>query len=66
MILHSNKEYIKNGDIIVKDLCKVDDVTEVVNQIDNIEDNSKRFLNLLEQTDIPEMNISSKCKEVAC
>lgn len=60
-IEYVNKDYIKQGNIIPNDLVLQEDVTEEVNQIDDIEENSERYIKIIEQGEPPEVSISIKC-----
>ncbi len=60
-IKYVNKEYIKQNSIAPLDLVLQEDVTEEVNQIDDIEENSERYIEIMEQGTPPEILISKNC-----
>jgi len=60
-IEYINKDYIKQGNVIPGELVLQEDVTGKVNQIDDIEENSERYIEIIEQTETPEVSISKKC-----
>ena len=60
-IEYINKDYIKQGNIIPSDLVLQEDVTEDVNQVCDIEENSEKYIEITEQGKPPEVSISKKC-----
>jgi len=62
-IEYINKDYIKQGNVIPNELVLQEDVTEKVNQIDDIEENSERYIEIIEQDKPPEISISRKCNK---
>ena len=60
-IKYINKEYIRQGNVIPGELVLQEDVTGEVNQIDDIEENSGRYIEIIEQGKPPEISISKKC-----
>jgi len=62
-IEYINKDYIKQGNIIPNELVLQEDVTGEVNQIDNIEENSEKYIEIIEQGKPPEVSISKKCNK---
>jgi len=62
-IKYINKDYIKQGNIIPNELVLQEDVTEDVNQIDDIEENSEKYIEIMEQREPPEVSISIKCNK---
>ena len=62
-IEYINKDYIKQGNIIPNELVLQEDVTEEVNQIDDIEENSEKYIEIMEQMEPPEVSISKKCNK---
>lgn len=60
-IEYINKDYIKQGNVIPSELVLQEDVTGKVNQIDDIEENSERYIEIIEQVKPPEVSISKKC-----
>ncbi len=62
-LIYLNKEYVKNGEINPKELVIIEEVTEKVNLIDDIEEKSKLFMTVINQDKSPEMNISMYCNK---
>ncbi|MCK5767240.1 MAG: DUF2779 domain-containing protein, partial [Candidatus Atribacteria bacterium] len=60
-IVYINKDYIKQGNIIPNKLVLQEDVTEDVNQIDDIEENLEKYIEIIEQAKPPKVSISVKC-----
>ncbi|GAI90529.1 unnamed protein product, partial [marine sediment metagenome] len=60
-IEYINKDYIKQGNVIPNELVLQEDVTGEVNQIDDIEENSEKYIEIMEQKEPPEVSISKKC-----
>jgi hypothetical protein len=62
-IEYINKDYIKQGNVIPNELVLQQDVTDDVNQINDIEENSERYIEIIEQDKPPEISISIKCNK---
>jgi len=62
-IEYINKDCIKQGNVIPNELVLQEDVTAKVNQIDDIEENSERYIKIIEQGEPPEVSISIKCNK---
>jgi len=62
-IEYINKNYVKQGNISPNELVLQKDVTEEVNQIDDIEENSEKYIEIMEQGKPPEVLISKKCNK---
>ena len=62
-IEYINKDYIKQGNLIPSELVLQEDVTGKVNQIDDIEENSERYIEITKQSKPPEISISKKCNK---
>ena len=62
-IKYINKEYIRQGNVIPNELVLQEDVTEKVNQIKNVEENSEEYIKVIEQGKPPEVSISIKCNK---
>jgi len=62
-IEYINKDYIKQGNVTPGELVLQEDVTEKVNQIDDIGENSERYIEIIEQDKPPEISISIKCNK---
>lgn len=60
-VLHLNKDFIKNGEINPKELSIIEEVTEKVNLIDDVEKNSKLYLEIMNSKEKPEILISKNC-----
>jgi len=60
-IEYINKDYIKQGNLIPSELALQEDVTGKVNQIDDIEENSEKYIEIMELGEPPEVSISKKC-----
>jgi CRISPR/Cas system-associated exonuclease Cas4 (RecB family) len=60
-IKYINKEYIKQNSIDPIDLVLKEDVTEKVNQVKNVEENSEEYIRIIEQGNPPEILISKNC-----
>mgnify|MGYP001322470822 CR=1 FL=1 len=66
-VLHLNKEYIKKGKINPKKLCEIEEVTEKVNLVEDIDKNCKLFLKVMNSNKEPSICISQNCnKPYAC
>ncbi|GAH92593.1 unnamed protein product, partial [marine sediment metagenome] len=63
-IEYINKDYIKQGNATPNELVLQEDVTEDVNQIDDIKENSERYIEIIEQGKPPEVSISKKCNKL--
>jgi CRISPR/Cas system-associated exonuclease Cas4 (RecB family) len=62
-IIYLNKEYVKKGKINQEKLTLIEEVTEKVDLIDDIETNAKLFLEIINQETEPGMNISKNCNK---
>jgi len=62
-IEYINKDYIKQGIVIPNELVLQEDVTGEVNQIDDVEENSERYIEIIKQAKPPEVSISKKCNK---
>jgi len=60
-VIFLNKEYAKNKKINAKKLVSKEDVTEQVELIKNIEDNSKKYLETIKDDCEPSITISVNC-----
>ncbi|MFH1607212.1 MAG: DUF2779 domain-containing protein [Nanoarchaeota archaeon] len=62
-VYHFNKEYIKHGTINSKKLVILEDVTEFVNKVKDVEKNANKFLNIIKQKTVPDICISQNCNQ---
>jgi hypothetical protein len=62
-VLHLNKEYVKNGDIVPSELVSKEDVTEKVELVDIVEADIQRYLEIMKQENEPEITISKNCNK---
>jgi len=62
-VIHLNKEYIKKGKINPKELCVIEDVSDKVNSIKNVEKNIEAFSKIMESKKAPDITISSNCNK---
>ncbi len=62
-VIYLNKEYVKKGEIKPEELILMEEVTEKVDLINNIETNAKTFLRIINQETAPDMHISMKCNK---
>ncbi|MBU0471526.1 MAG: DUF2779 domain-containing protein [Nanoarchaeota archaeon] len=62
-VIFLNKEFVKNGEINPKDLIIQEEVTEKVNLVDDIENNIKKFLEIMSQEQTPDVCISMQCNK---
>ena len=62
-VLFLNKEYIKQGDIDAKELSTIEEVTEKVDLITDVEENTQKYLEIMEQEEMPDITISMKCNK---
>jgi len=62
-VLLLNHEYTKNGEINPKELVKRYDVTEQVELIENIEENTQKYLETIRQEDEAPITISVNCNK---
>ena len=63
IIVYINKDYIKQGNIIPNELALQENVTEDVNKIKDIEENSEKYIEIMKQDKAPEILISKKCNK---
>ena len=62
-LMYINNEYVRQGDIDLKELFHKEDITELVKGIDSsIEGNVQRLLDIIDLKACPEVNIGSFCK----
>lgn len=62
-VIFLNKEYIKNGEINPKELICIEEVTEQVNAVQDIEDNISKFKKIMFLQNPPDINISQMCNK---
>ena len=62
-LIYLNKEYVKDGEIDPEELVVREEVTEQVDLVDDIEKNSKMFLEVMNQSTAPEICISMQCRK---
>jgi hypothetical protein len=62
-VIFLNKEYIKKGSINPEELIIIEEVTEKVNLIKDMDKNSKIFKEILNQETAPNICISQKCNK---
>jgi hypothetical protein len=62
-VLKLNKEYVKNGEIDVKELVSKHDVTENVELVENVEECANNYLEIIKSENEPEINISVNCNK---
>jgi len=62
-LMFLNKEYVKNGEIIPKELISKEDITEQVELIDDIEQNTEKYLKIIKQENAPDIAISMNCNK---
>jgi len=62
-IEYINKNYVKQGNVIPNELVLQQDVTDDVNQINDIEENSEKYIEIMKQGKAPEVSISRKCNK---
>lgn len=62
-IEYISKDYIKQGNVIPNELVLKEDVTGEVNQIDDVEENSEKYIEIIEQAEPLEISISKKCNK---
>ena len=60
-VKYINREYIKQNSIDPIDLVLQKDVTEKVNQVKRVEENSEEYIRIIEQGNPPEILISKNC-----
>ena len=60
-VIFLNKEFIKNREINPKELSTIEEVTEKVNLIDDVEKNAKLYLEIINSNETPKILISKKC-----
>lgn len=61
-IIHLNKEYQKNGDLNPKELCTVEEVTEEVNYLKDVESHAQKAFKVMSLEEAPEIVISKGCR----
>jgi hypothetical protein len=62
-VIFLNKEYIKQGEINPEELILIEEVTEQVNAVQNIEKNIELFKQIISQESEPEICISQMCNK---
>jgi hypothetical protein len=62
-VIYINKEYQKNGEINPSELVAKEEVTEKVELIEDLEDNSQKYLEIIKRDTVPEHIISQKCNK---
>jgi len=62
-IIFLNKEYVKKGEVNAKKLVSKEEVTEKVDLISNIEENSQKYLETIKDEDEPSIAISVNCNK---
>src|SRR3989344_7000249 len=62
-VLFLNKEYAKNGEINPQDLVSKEEVTDKVNEIDYLEEHSKKSLEVFQNKKSPEVPIGKHCNK---
>lgn len=62
-VLFLNKEYVKNGEINSQELVSKEEVTEKVNEINNIEEHSKKYLAVFKNKTAPDVAIGKHCNK---
>ncbi len=62
-LIYLNKEYVKDGEINLKQLITKDEVTDQVNLIDGIEKKINIFLDILKQENPPDIHICMQCNK---
>jgi hypothetical protein len=61
-IIHLNKEFVKNGEIDPKEICTIEDVTDEVEAVRDVEQHAQKALKVLRLEEAPEVPISKKCR----
>jgi len=62
-LIYLNKEYVKDGEIDLKQLITKDEVTDQVNLIDGIEKKINIFIDILKQENPPDIHICMQCNK---
>tara|TARA_Y100000310_G_C20699915_1_gene828762 strand:- start:4718 stop:6163 length:1446 start_codon:yes stop_codon:yes gene_type:complete len=62
-VIFLNKEFVKKGDIDSKELATIEEVTEKVDLIDDVEKNAKLYLEIMNQEKTPDITISKNCNK---
>ena len=62
-VLFLNKEYAKNSEINPQYLVSKEEVTEKVNEIDNLEEHSKKYLTVFQNKTAPNVSIGKHCNK---
>ncbi|MBU1198911.1 MAG: DUF2779 domain-containing protein [Nanoarchaeota archaeon] len=62
-LIFLNKDYVRNGEIDPKQLIMIEEVSDQVNLIDDIEKNTGIFLGILKQENPPEIHICMQCNK---
>jgi len=59
-----NKEFVKNGEINPAELVSFEDVTEQVNNVEDVEENAKMSLEVMKMSSFEDIPISQKCNKL--
>jgi hypothetical protein len=62
-VLLLNHEFVKQGEINVKELVSKHDVTLQVELVNNVEENAQKYLEVIKEEDEPGINISTNCNK---
>ncbi|MFQ5620868.1 MAG: DUF2779 domain-containing protein [Candidatus Nanoarchaeia archaeon] len=62
-VIFLNKEYVKQGDIIPQELISIEEVTEKVNGVEDIEYNAKSAINVMDMEEYNDIPISQSCNK---
>ena len=62
-VLFLNKEYSKNGEINPQELVSKEEVTEKVNEVDNLEEHSRKYLAIFQNETAPDVAIGKHCNK---
>jgi len=61
-VLHCNSEYYREGEVEIPKLVKKTEMTEKVNEIENVGEKANELLNVLKMRKVPNHELTSKCK----
>ena len=63
-VVHINNQYVKSGDIDVRQLFKVEDVTELVEEVaDRVEERSEEMWEIIAASTCPDIGIGPHCSD---
>ena len=62
-VIYLNKEYIRNGKIVPQEIFKQEEVTDKVNQTDNIKENINEFIDVINKDLPPDISICKNCNK---